>query len=128
MPRAEGTFQVQLDVQENRGSEDAAIGRMLISKEFQGDLEGTSKGQMLSVLTDVQGSAGYVAMERVEGILQGRRGSFVLQHSAQMHRGEPQLNINVVPDSATGELLGLTGSIEISIADSTHYYTFTYTL
>jgi len=125
--RASGTFEVKLTPQDDK-SEDAKLGRMTIDKQFHGDLQGASKGQMLSAMTDVQGSAGYVAIEKVSGTLQGRKGSFVLQHSATMTRGEPQLSIIVVPDSGTDQLAGLTGKMTIKIADGKHYYDFEYTL
>ncbi len=104
------------------------LGRMSIDKQFHGDLEATSKGQMLTAGTTVTGSAGYVAIEYVSGTLHGRRGTFVLQHSGTMTRGAPQLSITVVPDSATGELAGLAGQMAIVIADGKHSYDFEYTL
>src|SRR4030081_1571195 len=108
--RASGTFEVKLVPQAQEGdAADAKLGRMSIDKQFHGHLEGTSKGQMLTAGTDVKGSAGYVAIERVSGSLQGRSGTFVLQHSGTMTRGIPQLTITVVPDSGTGQLVGLTG-------------------
>lgn len=125
--RASGTFEVKLTPQ-TPADEAASLGRMSIDKQFHGDLEGTSKGEMLSVMTAVQGSAGYVAMERVTGTLKGRRGTFVLQHSATMNRGTPQLTITVVPDSGTDQLAGLTGTMNIEIAGGKHSYVFEYTL
>jgi hypothetical protein len=101
---------------------------MSIDKQFHGDLEATSKGQMLAAGTEVQGSAGYVAIERVSGTLGGRSGTFALQHSGTMTRGEPQLIITVVPDSGTGQLVGLAGTMTITIADGKHQYGFDYTL
>jgi len=101
---------------------------MSIDKQFHGDLEATSKGEMLSAMTDTKGSAGYVAIERVTGKLQGRSGSFVLQHTGTMTRGEPQLTITVVPDSGSGQLVGLTGKMTIKITDGKHFYDFEYTL
>jgi Protein of unknown function (DUF3224) len=124
---ASGTFEVKLVPQTDDGA-DAGLGRMTIDKQFHGDLDGTSKGQMLSAMSSVKGSAGYVAMERVTGTLKGRSGSFVLQHSGTMTRGEPQLLVSVVPDSGTGELIGLTGTLTIKIADGKHSYEFDYTL
>ena len=124
---ASGSFDVKLTPQEDN-SKEAAIGRMTIDKQFHGDIEGTSKGQMLAFSTDVKGSAGYVAMERVTGKLQGRSGTFVLQHSATMNRGVPQLSITVVPDSGTGGLAGLTGTLMITITAGKHSYDFDYTL
>ena len=112
---ATGTFEVKLTpLAADDG--DAGLGRMSIDKQFQGDLEGSSRGFMLSSATTiVKGSGGYVAMERVTGKLKGRTGSFVLQHSGMMTRGTPQLSVTVVPDSATGQLEGLTGTMTIKI-------------
>jgi hypothetical protein len=101
---------------------------MSIDKQFHGDLEATSKGQMLAAVTSVKGSAGYVAIEQVTGSLRGRSGTFVLQHSGTMTRGTPQQIVSVVPDSGTGELVGLTGTMTITIADGKHSYDFEYTL
>ncbi|MEO6725154.1 MAG: DUF3224 domain-containing protein [Blastocatellia bacterium] len=126
---ASGTFEVKLAPQapdDNAG--DAPLGRMTIDKQFHGDLEATSKGQMLAAMTEVKGSAGYVAIERVSGKLAGRSGTFVLQHSGTMTRGAVQLTITVVPDSGTGELVGLAGKMAINIADGEHSYDFEYTL
>lgn len=127
MNHASGTFEVKLVPQTDDGA-DSGLGRMTIDKQFHGDLDGTSKGQMLSAMGGVKGSAGYVAMERVTGTLKGRSGSFVLQHSGTMTRGEPQLLVSVVPDSGTGELIGLAGTLTIKIADGKHSYEFEYTL
>lgn len=127
--RASGTFEVKLTPQApDEKSDDAAVGRMLIDKQFHGDLEGTSKGQMLSAMTAVKNSAGYVAIEKVTGKLHGRTGTFVLQHTGTMNRGVPQLSVTVVPDSGTGELVGLSGKMNIIIADGKHSYEFEYTL
>jgi hypothetical protein len=101
---------------------------MSIDKKFHGDLEATSKGEMMSAATAVKGSAGYVAMEQVTGKLNGRSGSFILQHSATMNRGVPQLSITVVPDSGTDQLVGLTGTMNIIITEGKHSYDFEYTL
>jgi hypothetical protein len=127
---ASGTFEVKLIVQkaDSKAAESASLGRMSIEKQFQGDLTGTSAGEMLSAGTEVPGSAGYVAMERVDGTLGGRAGTFVLQHSGTMTRGEPQLSVSVVPDSGTGELLGITGMLRIKIVEKKHFYEFEYTL
>jgi hypothetical protein len=124
---ASGPFEVKLVPQADTGDA-SGLGRMTIDKQFHGDLEGSSQGQMLSAMGSVKGSAGYVAMERVTGTLKGRSGSFVLQHSATMTRGVPQLLISVVPDSGTGELTGLAGTLTIKIADGKHSYEFEYTL
>lgn len=126
---AKGTFEVKVVPQsEPEKGEGATLSRMSIDKQFHGDLEATSKGEMLSAMTDVKGSAGYVAIERVTGILRGRSGSFVLQHNATMTRGTPQLNIIVVPDSGTGQLTGIAGNMKINIVDGKHYYEFDYSL
>lgn len=128
--RASGTFEVKLTPQAAAGDAEGRerLGRMSIDKRFLGDLEGISKGEMLTAGTDVDGSAGYVAIERVTGTLKGRTGSFVLQHSGTMTRGAPQLTITVVPDSGTGELAGLTGKMGIRIADGKHFYDLEYTV
>jgi hypothetical protein len=101
---------------------------MSIDKQFHGDIDGTSKGQMLASMSDVKGSAGYVAMERVTGTLHGRSGTFALQHSGTMTHGEGQLIVTVVPDSGTGQLTGLTGKLTITIVDGKHLYDFEYSL
>jgi hypothetical protein len=124
--RAEGTFIVKLTPAAGGNAADAGLGRMAIDKEFHGALEATSRGEMLAAGTAVPGSAGYVAMERVTGTLGGRSGTFVLQHSGTMTRGVPELVVRVVPDSGTGELVGLVGSMEILIADGRHSYRFDY--
>ena len=127
--RASGAFEVKLNPQapDDEGG-DPTVGRMSIDKQFHGDLEATSKGQMLAVRTDVEGSAGYVAMERVTGTLHGHSGAFTLQHSGTMTRGAQQLSVTVVPDSGTGELVGLAGKMTIDIVDGKHFYGFDYTL
>lgn len=126
---ATGTFIVKLTPLPFDGQpEGSTLGRMSIDKQIVGDLVATTTGQMLSAMTDTKGSAGYVAIERVEGTLHGRSGSFVLQHSGTMNRGTPGLSVTVVPDSATGELAGLSGDFKIIIADGKHRYEFTYTL
>ena len=126
---AAGTFEVKLKPQTDENVGDPTIGRMSLDKQFHGDLEGTSKGFMLaSGAAIVKGSGGYVAMERVTGTLKGRSGSFVLQHSGTMTRGIPQLSVTVVPDSGTGQLEGIAGTLAIKIADGKHSYEFAYTL
>lgn len=125
---ATGTFEVKLAPQDDAGAGDQAIGRMALDKQFHGDLEATATGQMLAVQGSVEGSAGYVAMERISGTLDGRRGSFALQHSGTMTRGTPELHVHVVPDSGTGDLVGLAGTMTIEIADGEHRYEFTYTV
>jgi len=101
---------------------------MSLDKQYSGDLDATARGEMLSYMSGVKGSAGYVAMERVTGTLAGRSGSFVLQHSATMNRGVPQLSVTVVPDSGADELTGIAGSLTIVIEGGKHSYEFEYTL
>ena len=124
---ATGTFEVKVTPQSDDKS-DASLGHMSLEKQIHGDLEATSKGQMLTAATDVKGSAGYVAIERITGTLKGRSSSFVLQHSGTMTRGTPSLTITVVPDSGTGQLAGLSGTMQITITDGKHSYDFDYTL
>lgn len=127
--RATGTFDVKLTPQANdTPTEGSPLGRMTIDKQFHGDLEGTSKGEMLTAGTAIKNSAGYVAIERVTGTLNGKKGTFALQHNATMTRGEGKLNIIVVPDSGTGELTGLSGIMTIDITNGKHYYMFEYAL
>lgn len=104
------------------------LGRLLLKKTFHGELDATSTVRMLSAGTSVKGSAGYVAIELVEGKLRGRRGTFVFQHSGTMNRGQASLALTVVPDSGTGELTGLAGSMKIDIVDGAHAYTFDFQL
>ncbi len=129
MNRATGTFEVKLNPQQlTDKAADTTLGRMSIDKQFHGALEAVSKGEMLSAGTGIKGSAGYVAIERVSGTLQGRSGAFVLQHSGTMTRGAAQLSVSVVPDSGTGQLVGLVGRMTINIVDGKHLYDFEYTI
>lgn len=129
---ATGPFDVKLVPQSDDKVGDPTIGRMSIDKQFHGDLEATSKGQMLTAMTETKGSAGYVAIERVTGSLRTasgvRSGSFALQHSGTLNRGVPQLSVTVVPDSGTGQMEGLSGKMAINIAEGKHSYDFEYTL
>jgi hypothetical protein len=126
---AAGTFDVKVTPQASDDkSADPNLGRMFLEKQIHGDLEGTSTGQMLTAGTNVKGSAGYVAIERVSGTLNGLKGTFVLQHSGTMNRGAFQLHIAVVPDSGTDQLTGLSGIFNIVVADGKHSYTFAYDL
>jgi len=127
--RISGSFEVKLTPLDlNDPQAGPAFGRRAIDKQFHGALDAHSQGEMLSAGGTVPGSAGYVAIERVSGKLDGRGGSFVLMHNATMDRGVPQLSIVVVPDSGTGELAGLNGGMNIRIEDKRHYYDFDYTL
>ncbi|GAC1473931.1 MAG: DUF3224 domain-containing protein [Isosphaeraceae bacterium] len=127
--QAKGTFEVKMHPQSSDDeAEDAGLGRMSLRKTYQGDLEASARGQMLTAVTSVKDSAGYVAIERVSGTLHGRNGTFVLQHSGTMTRGQLQLAITVVPDSGTGELVGLAGKLAIKVVGGKHSYDFEYTL
>ncbi len=128
---ASGRFDVQMQPQalaSDAATPGATLGRALLDKEYHGDLQATAQGQMLSAVSGTPGSAGYVAIEHVTGTLQGRSGSFVLQHTGLMTRGNRQLSITVVPDSGTGQLTGLEGRLDIRIADGQHFYAFDYAL
>jgi hypothetical protein len=131
---ATGPFEVKLTVQPGSDKDESATyGRMFFDKQFHGDLEATSKGEMMTAVSAVDASGGYssggyVALERVKGTLHGRSGTFVLQHSATMARGAQQLSVTVVPDSGTGQLRGLAGKMTILIADGKHSYDFEYTI
>lgn len=126
---AKGSFDVKIvPLAVNENSEGDMRGRMSINKQFHGDLEATSIGEMLTAMTVVQGSAGYVAIERVTGNLQGRKGSFTLQHSGTMNRGQPTLTVSIVPDSGSDELIGISGELRIIIAEGKHSYELDYTI
>lgn len=126
---AKGTFEVKLlPVAMEEQEAGSLLGRMSIDKTFRGELEGTSKGEMLAARTAVKDSAGYVAIEKVTATLAGRPGTFVLQHSATMAGGKHELSVSVVPDSGTGGLTGLTGKMNIIIENKQHFYEFTYSL
>jgi uncharacterized protein YbjT (DUF2867 family) len=125
---ASGTFDVEITPQSSEEGEGATLGRMSLAKTYHGDLEATGRGTMLTARTAVDGSAGYVAMERVEGVLEGRRGSFVLQHDGLMSGGEQSLTVTIVPDSGTAELDGIRGTMQIIIEDGVHRYELTYEL
>ena len=123
---AHGTFEVSMTPASSDGDgQDASLGRFILDKQFQGDLEATSRGQMLTAGTAIQGSAGYVAIERVMGTLAGRSGAFTLQHNGLMARGAPELTVIIVPDSGMDQLTGIAGSL--TIGDG-HSYDLTYTL
>jgi hypothetical protein len=126
---ASGTFDVKVTPQAAEDTiGDPTVGRMSIDKQFHGDLEATSLGQMLATMTGVKDSAGYVAIERVRGTLHGRRGTFALQHTGTMNRSVATLSVTVVPDSGTEQLVGLAGTMAIDIVDGKHFYEFDYTL
>jgi hypothetical protein len=129
MKTATGTFEVKMTPQgEPQASDGLTLGRFLNEKRFAGDLEGKSRGEMLTAMTSVENSAGYVLIERVEGTLEGRAGSFVLQHSSTVARGAQKQSIVVVPDSGTGSLAGLTGEMTVEVSLGKHAYMFRYSL
>jgi len=129
MKEASGLFEVTMTLQSPDGiHEDALMGRFTLDKRYQGDLEATGAGQMLTGGTNVKGSAGYVAIERVSGTLHGKRGSFILAHIGTMSHGDFRLSITVIPDSGTGDLTGITGTMNILVVAKKHSYKFQYTL
>jgi hypothetical protein len=126
---ARGSFAVNIIPQPPEDkTEGLTLGRMLVEKKFQGDLEAAGKGQMLTGMTEVKGSGAYVAIECVTGTLHGRSGSFILHHLGIMERGAPRLNVSVVPDSGTRDLAGIAGTMTIIIAEGKHSYELAYTL
>jgi len=129
MIQARGTFDVKVVPQGTPDTADGiALGRMSIDKQFHGDLEASSKGEMLTSGLESNGSAAYVAIERVTGTLNGRRGSFALMHQGTMNKDGQKLTVMVVPDSGTGQLAGLSGTMTITIVDKKHLYEFTYSI
>jgi hypothetical protein len=129
MKQASGTFDVKVIPQApDDQSQETGIGRFLLDKQFHGDLEATSKGQMLASGSPADGSGGYIAMEKVSGTLNGRKGSFALQHNGTMKGGAAEMNVIVVPGSGADQLAGLEGKMTIIIADGKHSYQFEYTL
>lgn len=127
--QAKGTFDLSMNpIALHHAEQDASHGRMSLDKRFHGDIEATSTGEMLTAMGSVDGSAGYVAIERVSGSLHGRSGNFALLHRGVMNRGEQELSISVVPDSGTGELVGLSGTLTLDHVDGQHVYTLEYSL
>jgi hypothetical protein len=127
--QARGTFDVVMKpVGEPDVMNGVALGKLALDKQFHGDLVAVSKGQMLTALTGVDGSAGYVAIERVTGALNGQQGSFVFQHAGLMSRGAQQVSISVVPDSGTEQLTGIAGAFSLNVVDGEHFYAFEYSL
>lgn len=126
---ATGTFEVKVSpIDPAFKFDENPIGRFSLDKQFHGDLEATSKGEMLSGGSPAKGSGGYVAIERVSGTLAGRTGTFLLMHNGTMQNGAYHMNVIVVPDSGTAQLTGLDGSLQIIIKDGKHSYDFTYAL
>jgi Protein of unknown function (DUF3224) len=126
--RATGKFDVKITPQaSDLAPEGPNLGRMSIEKQYHGDLDATAKGEMITAAgIAVKESAAYSAVERVSGSLHGKKGTFALQHTGIMTRGTPSLNITVVPDSSTGELVGLTGKMDIVIEGKEHSYVLDY--
>ena len=123
-----GPFDVKVTAQEEP-SPDPLLGRMTLDKQYHGDLQAIGQGQMLTAGTEVKGSGAYVAIEHVSGTLEGRAGSFVLQHTGIMAQRVPELTINVVPDSGTGQLKGIIGKMTITIAaGGKHSYDLEYSI
>jgi Protein of unknown function (DUF3224) len=125
---ASGTFEIQFVHGPEEKIAGVSLGKRSADKQYSGDIEGSARGEMLAALTNVKTSAGYVAMERVIGTLHGRKGTFLLQHAATMSGTTRNLNVTVVPDSGTDELLGLSGKMMIHIIDGKHLYEFDYSL
>jgi len=125
---ARGTFDVKVTPQPQDDSAGGPFGRLFLDKQFHGDLQGASKGQMLAAGTAVEGSGAYVAFELVNGALNGKRGSFILQHKGTMRKGVYEMSVTVVPDSGTDELAGIAGAMTIIIEGGKHSYEFEYTL
>ena len=126
---AAGTFDVKITpLAADDATAGTSIGRYGIDKQFHGDLEGVSKGEMLGAGELAKGSAGYVAIEQITGTLEGHTGSFALQHLGTMDKGSYNLSVTVVPSSGTGDLVGITGTMTITIAAGKHSYEFEYTL
>ncbi len=129
MRHAKGEFDVKVSPLALAGpAEDPKLGRMALEKTFHGPLAATGHGQMLTAGSEVEGSGVYVAIEQVTGTLDGKKGTFILHHRGVMTRGEPALSVLVVPDSGTGELAGLTGTLHIIIEGGKHFYDFEYEL
>ncbi|MBV6320335.1 DUF3224 domain-containing protein [Duganella violaceipulchra] len=129
MPKISGEFNVKM-VPETMSpvAAESGIGRMSLDKHYHGALDATGAGEMLAYMDRELGSGAYVAMEKVRGTLEGRRGSFLLQHTGTMERGAAGLKVAVVADSGSGELVGLSGALQIRIEGGKHYYDFDYTL
>jgi hypothetical protein len=126
---ARGTFEVQLAPQPiDAYTDGATMGRMTIDKQFSGDMIATSKGQMLTGMGNIKGSAAYVAIERVTGTVNGKRGSFVLHHTGVMANGAQSLAIVIAPDSGTDDLTGIAGSMTLVIEGKMHSYDLAYAL
>jgi hypothetical protein len=126
---ANGKFDVRIETGSDPDAADGtALGRSALDKTYSGDLVARAQGQMLTAITTTRGSAVYVAIERIDGVLHGRRGTFCLAHYGRMARGAQHQCIEIVPDSGTGELAGISGTLTIRIAEGAHHYELDYTL
>lgn len=126
---AKGTFEIEMSGEPPYDTvEGVSLSRARFDKTFSGPLAATSQVEMLAARTPVEGSAGYVAIERIDGVLEGKRGTFVVMHVGVMNRGERSLEIRIVPDSGTGELAGIAGRMDIQIVAGQHHYEIEYTL
>ena len=127
MPIARGSLDVIMESEPPFLEQDGLqLSRNVVRKEFSGDIVGTSEAQMIAAFTGTPGSAGYVAIEHFEGLVDGKSGSFVLQHSGVINRGDAQLTVTIVPDSGTGELVRISGTLEIDNDGGQHSYNFDY--
>ena len=127
MPTARGLFEVNIEAEQPYLERDGVtLNRNVVYKEFSGDLVGTSEAQMIAAVTETPGSAGYVAIDHFTGSVDGKPGSFVLQHSGVMNRGDARLTVIIVPDSGTGELAGISGTLEIDNDEGQHSYVLEY--
>ena len=127
MPTARGTFTVEINPDPPHHDQDGVkLNRNHVSKQYSGDVVGVAEAQMLAAYTDTPGSAGYVAIERFTGSVHGKSGAFVLQHNGVMNKGDAQLSVIIVPDSGTGELAGISGSLQIDVDEGQHSYTLAY--
>ena len=127
--QATGSFELTMKAPPaGEGAGRLAVGRMLLDKQYSGDLVGTGQGEMLSAGNPASGSAGYVAIEHVTGTIGSLSGSFALQHAGVMHAGDSQLAISIVPGSGTGDFAGMAGTLKIDMVGRQHMYTLDYSL
>lgn len=127
MPTARGTIDVTMEAEPPFLEQDGIkLQRTAVRKEFSGDMVGTSEAQMVAAYTATPGSAGYVSIEHFTGSVDGKSGSFVLQHHGLMAKGEAELTVTIVPDSGTGDLNGISGTLEIDNDDGGHSYVLEY--
>jgi hypothetical protein len=128
MRQAKGSFDVSTKPVEQDKAEGSTLGRFSLDKVYHGALDATGKGEMLTVGTEVPGSAAYVATERVVGTLDGKAGSFALVHRGAMQGKDVSMVIDIVPDSGAGALKGITGRLVITVVEGKHQYALEYAL